>query len=202
MMRATNAEGHIDAHGGHGGFARVYEEHVWRVYGFLGYRLRDRETTEDLTQLTFERALRAWPRYDARRASVQTWLLAIACHALIDYERRPRAVLADLDALELPPVAGPEERFSGSAELTEALDALGEREREVLALRYGGDLSGADVAALLGLSVANVQQISSRALRKLREVLETGPVGTAQPQAESTRPAIDSPAPAPPRATP
>lgn len=182
----------------------MYEEHVWRVYGFLAYRLPDRDTTEDLTQLTFERALRAWARYDSRRASVQTWLLAIARHALIDYERRPRVVLADLDSLELPPVAGPEQRFAGSPKLLEALETLGDREREVLALRYGGDLSGADVAAVLGLSVANVQQISSRALRKLRELLERGPVQTAPatPQAGSPPPAIDIPAPAPPRARP
>jgi RNA polymerase sigma-70 factor (ECF subfamily) len=149
----------------------VYEEHVWQVYGFLAYRLPDRETTEDLTQLTFERALRAWPRYDARRASERTWLLAIARHALIDYHRRPRTVLADLDDLARPAVAGPEERFSGSPDLIVALQTLGEREREVIALRYGGDLGGAEVAAVLGLSVANVQQISSRALRKLREAL-------------------------------
>ena len=59
-------------------FARVYDDHVWRVYGFLAYRLRDRDVAEDLTQATFERALRAWSRFDPRRASELTWLLAIA----------------------------------------------------------------------------------------------------------------------------
>ena len=164
----------------------MYEEHVWRVYGFLAYRLRDRETTEDLTQLTFERALRAWSRYDARRASVATWLLRIAQNALIDYHRRRRAVLAELDDAGHLPTPGPEERFAGSPELIEALEQLGDREREVLALRYGGDLSGAEIAELLGLSLANVQQTSSRALRRLREVLETKPgdvaLGARPPQ--------------------
>ena len=42
---------------GQADFARVYDEHVWRVYGFLAYRLRDRDVAEDLTQATFERAL-------------------------------------------------------------------------------------------------------------------------------------------------
>ena len=64
---------------GQSDFARVYEEHVWRVYGFLAYRLRDRDAAEDLTQATFERALRAWSRFDPRRASESTWLIAIAC---------------------------------------------------------------------------------------------------------------------------
>ena len=69
-------------------FARVYEEHVWRVYGFLAYRLGDREAAEDLTQATFERALRAWSRYDPARASVATWLLRIAANLLVDHHRR------------------------------------------------------------------------------------------------------------------
>ena len=49
---------------------------------------------------------------------------------------------------------------------------LSEREREVLALRYGADLTGPEIADLLSLTLANVQQIVSRSLRKLRELLE------------------------------
>src|SRR5690242_1704956 len=37
-------------------FSRVYEEHVWRIYGFLAYHVRDPHLAEDLTQATFERA--------------------------------------------------------------------------------------------------------------------------------------------------
>lgn len=157
-------------------FARLYEDNVWRVYGFLAYRLGgNRETTEDLTQLTFERALRAWPRFDPQRASETTWLLAIAGNALIDHYRRGARVFEELDEFALPRVTGPEERFAGSPELVAALGQLGEREREVLALRFGGDLTGPEIAELLGLSVANVQQVSSRALRRLRELLGQQP---------------------------
>jgi DNA-directed RNA polymerase specialized sigma24 family protein len=42
----------------------------------------------------------------------------------------------------------------------------------VIALRFGDELSGPEIAALLDLSLANVQQIASRALRKLRARLE------------------------------
>jgi RNA polymerase sigma-70 factor (ECF subfamily) len=153
----------------------VYEDHVWRVYGYLAYRLGgDRETAEDLTQLTFERALRAWSRYDERRASVSTWLLRIAHNAFIDHRRRGGRDLEELEERVGPLTAGPEDRLGGSPELLEALGKLTRREREVLALRYGGDLNGPEIAALLGLSVGNVQQINSRALRQLREMLGAG----------------------------
>src|SRR5450755_4206510 len=93
-------------------FARAYDKHVWRIYGFLAYRLRDREAAEDLTQATFERALRAWSRFDPRRASESTWLIAIARNLLIDYHRRDHSSLLEpLDERLAPRVAGPEERF-------------------------------------------------------------------------------------------
>src|SRR5437588_3762706 len=92
-------------------FGRVYEENVWRVYGFLAYRLRDRHTAEDLTQATFERALRAWSRFDPRRAEESTWLLAIARNLLIDHHRRDRPdQLEPLSDYIQPTVAGPDER--------------------------------------------------------------------------------------------
>jgi RNA polymerase sigma factor (sigma-70 family) len=153
----------------------VYNEHAWSVYGFLAYRLGDRQTTEDLTQATFERALLAWSRFDPRRGSERTWLLAIARNLLIDHHRRDRSRLWDqIDERLLPTCDGPEEQIIGSPELTEALGRLNDREREVLALRFGGDLSGPQIAQLLDLTLANVQQITSRSLRRLRELLEPG----------------------------
>jgi RNA polymerase sigma-70 factor (ECF subfamily) len=166
-------------------FADVYKEHIWQVYGYLAYRTADRAEAEDLTQLTFERALRAWHRYDERKASISTWLLAIARNAFIDHARRHRArPRVSLDSGEvregdLPSEAGPESASSGlSPELKAALDRLSQRERSVLALRFGADLQTADIAEMLDLSVANVQQILSRTLRKLREQLE--PHGLAE----------------------
>ena len=56
--------------------------------------------------------------------------------------------------------------------LERALAELGEREREIIALRFGGDLSGPEIAQLTDLTLANVQQILSRSLRRMRASLE------------------------------
>ena len=40
-------------------FAQAYDDHVWQVYAFVAYRVGSRSDAEDLTQQTFERALRA-----------------------------------------------------------------------------------------------------------------------------------------------
>lgn len=165
-------------------FARVYDEHVWRVYGFFAYRLGRRDAAEDLTQATFERALRAWSRFDPLRASESTWLLTIARNLLIDHYRRDRSSLTDPFDEDLAPVVpGPEEHLTASPELLSALTRLTERDREVLALRFGGDMSGPEIAKVLNLSLANVQQILSRSLRKLRGLLEE--TGYDRPRAAS-----------------
>ena len=157
-------------------FTDVYDAHVWDVYGYFGYRLSSRATAEDLTQATFERALRAWDRFDPGRATARTWLLAIANNLLIDHYRSDRSGREEpLDDADLPQAAVDQSRETDlglSPELEDALVTLTERERELIALRFGGDLTGPEIAELTGLSLANVQQILSRSLRKMRGQLE------------------------------
>ena len=156
-------------------FAGTYEEQVWRVYGFFAYWTRSRADAEDLTQLTFERALKAWSRYDEARASVSTWLMVIARNLLVDHLRSSRAKPqrpiedADLEALAAEP---DRPQLGLDPDLSLALAGLAPRERELIALRFGADLNGPEIAELTGLSLANVQQILSRSLRSMRASLE------------------------------
>lgn len=159
-------------------FTEVYDEHVWSVYGFFGYRLNNRADAEDLTQQTFERALKAWSRYDRERAAPQTWLLTIARNLLIDHLRADRsATRTPIGEEGISPDAKPFHtddtvELGLDPELAAALGELSDRDREVLALRYGGDLTGPEIADLLDLTLANVQQILSRSLRRMRTTLE------------------------------
>jgi RNA polymerase sigma-70 factor (ECF subfamily) len=161
-------------------FAGIYDEHVWQVYGFFAYRLGSRADAEDLTQQTFERALRAWRGYDESRASVATWLLVIARNLLIDHRRADRSTrLTSVEEGEVDSLpADPDEpRLGLDPALERALAQLGPREQELIALRFGGDLAGPEIAQLTGLTLANVQQILSRALRRMRANIDAAAVG-------------------------
>ena len=147
------------------------------MYGFFAYRTGSRDDAEDLTQQTFERALRAWDRFDPRRAAVGTWLIAIARNLLIDHYRAAspesgHVPIEDVPPSDLPADNGAQPVVGLEPELADALDSLAQRDREVLALRYGADLTGPEIVELTGLTLANVQQIISRSLRRLREALE------------------------------
>jgi RNA polymerase sigma factor (sigma-70 family) len=159
-------------------FAQIYDEHVWRVYGFIAYRVRDRADAEDLTQQTFERALRAWGRFDPQRSSVGTWLMSIAHNLVVDFYRADRSAAQDpigpggVAEEALPALEDAGDDPGVEPEIANALEELQPRERELIALRFGGDLTGPEIAELTGLTLANVQQILSRSLRKLRAALE------------------------------
>ncbi len=148
------------------------------MYGFFAYRLNSRHDAQDLTQQCFERALRAWDRFDPSRAAVSTWLLTIARNLLIDhYRAQPPETASSVPIDEVNPSALPTVEGIGAdlglePKLAAALAGLADRDRELLALRYGGDLTGPEIAELTGLTLANVQQIISRSLRRLRAELK------------------------------
>ena len=160
-------------------FEQAYDENLERVYGFFAYRVSSRADAEDLTQGTFERALRAWSKFDPTRASVSTWLLAIARNHLIDrYRAEVGTSRLPLNELDPDLLVGDPDVQAGlglDPDLQRALAQLSDRDREILALRFGGDLTGLEIAALTGLTLANVQQILSRSLRRLRGALEAPP---------------------------
>lgn len=158
---------------------RVYRDHVDAVFGFFAYSL-GRQSAEDLTATTFERVIRHWGRFDARKASERTWILAIARNTLIDHYRRQshrQATSLDEHPLLMESLVEQDDplgRALADDAFEQRLSSLKPREREVLALRFGGDLSGAEIAAALELSEANVHQIISRSLKKLRAAEDQG----------------------------
>ena len=73
----------------------------------------------------------------------------------------------------LPALVEPsqEERTDERLALTDALAHLSERDRELLALRYGADLKAKQIAALADMDTHAVEVALSRALARLREIV-------------------------------
>ena len=155
---------------------RVYREHVSAVFAFFGYSVT-RETAEDLTASTFERVIRAWDDFDPQRGPERAWILTIARNQLTDHYRRQShrdTVSTDQHPLLLDGLRSDDwiEQRLTHADLHTWLEQLGQREREILALRYGAGLRAIEIGDLTGLTAANIHQIVSRSLRRLRELAE------------------------------
>jgi len=157
-------------------FTRLYAEHASPIYSFLSYRTGDRVLAEDLLADTFERVLRARRGYDRRKGSERTWLYAIALNCVRDHARRIKAETRALAQVLPSGDAATENSFDGFERrdgLREALSTLSDSEREVMALRFGADLSLADIASLLDQPRSRVESRIYRSLKKLRRSLTT-----------------------------
>jgi RNA polymerase sigma factor (sigma-70 family) len=138
---------------------------IRRIYAYAAYRLGDGADAEDATSETFERALRYRDSYDRSKGEPVAWLMGIArrCVDQILADRvplaQPREEAASVDL---------EEETVSRLELSHALAGLSEQDRELMALRYGADLSARQIAELFGARTNTIEVALHRALERLR----------------------------------
>jgi RNA polymerase sigma-70 factor (ECF subfamily) len=154
------------------GFEDLYRSTFPRVYAYVASLLRDRSAAEDVTAQAFERAYRKRGGFSARRGSPEAWVFGIARNAALDELRRRRRHAA----MESEPrdvwSPGPDEqaeRAFDRAEVRQALASLDPRDRDLVALKFGGGLSNPEIARVLGISESNVGTRLHRAVEKLRK---------------------------------
>ena len=150
----------------------MYTRELPRIYNFFRYRVGDGAVAEDLTSTTFEKAWRARNRYRRDAAAFSTWLFTIARNVAADHFRHRRAEVP-LEEIATKSAEGdtPEQsvlRCADFERLSCLLAGLPARERELLALKYGSDLSNRDIARVTGLSESNVGTILHRTVLSLR----------------------------------
>lgn len=152
--------------------ADLYDQQFGRVYAFLCYRLDDGQLAEDLAAEVFARA---WASLrDLRQDSAIAWLFTTARRLVADHYRSRRPTLPLDQAPPLPAADLPEARLLAGERLAlavQSLATLGEREREIVGLRFVGGLRNRQIARVLGISEGNVAKIIHRALARVREHL-------------------------------
>ena len=149
----------------------IYAEHLPRIYNYFRFRLAADADVEDLTARVFEKAWSARDRYRRDLAAFSTWLYRIAQNVSVDYlrSRRTHAPLeAALEVVADRTPADDEERRSDLSRLAALTASLSDRERDLIALRYGAGLSNRAIAPLVGLSESNVGTILHRTVQTLR----------------------------------
>jgi len=157
-------------------FEALYAEEAAGLFSFLAYRSGDRALAEDLVADTFERALRSRRRFDPRKGRRKTWLYAIAVNLLRDSARKRASEGRAMERVMVEvPAAGPAPQtlVEDRDEVRHALETLSTEEQDVIALRFGGDLTVPEIARVTGESLPAVESRVYRALKKLRERLDS-----------------------------
>ncbi len=156
-------------------FEALYRRTFPRVYGYVASLLRDRAAAEDVTAQAFERAYRKQRSFRATRGSREAWLFGIARNAALDElrKRKRRAGLhADLEDVSSPTPAEYAELTLRRETVRAALTTLDPREQDIVALKFAGELSHAEIAKVLRISESNAGTRLHRALEKLRKACD------------------------------
>lgn len=155
-------------------FEELYRRYSRAIYGVVRKMLGDHARSEDVVQEAFTNVWRAARGYRRERGAATGWLFAIARNAAAD-AHRARTVQPGGDP---PDVADPEplpDEQVGAAQdafrLHTAVDALPEREREVIALAYFDGLSQSEVAERLDIPLGTVKTRTRSGLSRLAERL-------------------------------
>lgn len=144
-----------------------------RAYS-VAYRLVGRPApAEDIAQETLARAYVRWAKLSEDPTG---WCVTVAFNLAMDHLRsaeRDRKRHRQLIVVDEQSVADP--RLAERLDLYAALRALPRRQRQIVALRYLGDLSEQQTADSLGISLGNVKSQASRGLAALRTHLRPTP---------------------------
>jgi RNA polymerase sigma factor (sigma-70 family) len=153
-------------------FERFYAAHRDEVLGYLCRVLGERG--EDAWQETFLRALRGYDRLEHGR-HLRAWVFTIATRVAMDELRARRRDTVSLDGSSLDEPAAPEERRPAYREVEHLTGSLPPTERAAVVLRYGYDLSYADIGDALGSTEEAARAAASSGVRRLRRDLERQP---------------------------
>src|SRR5205823_226462 len=165
----------------------TFRENAARIYRFIYAKVGNRETAEDLTSQVFLKATR-WLAQDRSAESIRSWLYTVARSTIADYWREqsqhPTVPLEDSDAMLFCGREGPEEVRRTRERAWRILDALPEREREVLRLRFLQGCTAPEIGQVLGLTPGNVRILQLRALRRAATRVDPEPDAPAETRAE------------------
>jgi RNA polymerase sigma-70 factor (ECF subfamily) len=152
-------------------FDGLFRACVGDVHAYALSILGDRASAEEVTALAFERLYRARRRVDPRRGTARGLLFTIARNAALDELRsRARRTPAGADPARLPDLGSDAAlaQVEHRALVADALGTLSARERELVLLKFHGQLSNAELARALGISESNAGTRLHRALTRLR----------------------------------
>lgn len=152
-----------------------------RLFRFARLRLATDDQAEDAVSETMARAIDAADRYRPG-AGPAAWLVGICRNVVFEaYRAGGRTRSVDPEVLmrqgDPTPEPGPAERAVAVAEegvLRAAFDRLGPDDQDVLALRVVAGLDAEEAAEVLGKRAGAVRMSQSRALARLRALMEEG----------------------------
>ena len=155
-------------------FAQLYEEHFDKIYRYVTLKIGNETEAEDMTQQVFLNALKSISSFKWKGIPFSAWLFRIAHNQVVDYLRSKKRTTVPLDESLVSNDNNPQlltEQKLDIEQLILATEKLTEAQRDVISLRFAGELSIAQVAKAMGKSQGAVKALQHSAIVALRKTL-------------------------------
>ena len=155
-------------------FAQLYEEHFDKIYRYITLKIGNKTEAEDMTQQVFLKALQSISSFKWKGIPFSAWLFRIAHNQVVDYFRKKKHTDVPLDESLATNDNNPQlivEQKLDTEQLLSATKQLTEAQREVISLRFAGELSIAQVAKTMGKSQGAVKALQHSGVVALRKIL-------------------------------
>lgn len=158
---------------------RIYLEYCDKVYAYIRGKVANPHEAEDLLSCVFVKVFQGIGRFDAKKASLSTWIYTITRNTVYDHFRL-RRVHEELDrcgefAAESGKDGDPAEGILSAEELERlacALEKLPVRERDLIILHYYKEYTLKQIAKMMGMSYGNTKIVHGKALKALGKEME------------------------------
>jgi RNA polymerase sigma-70 factor (ECF subfamily) len=153
----------------------LVRRHYDEIFRYVLRQTADKNTALDLTQDIFLSALKSLPRYEGKYAGFRTWLFKIATNKTVDHYRsravRTRYIL-DTEGLDFPDesdLVREAELKDFAQRLRTHINVLPTDMQRIFRLKFYGDYTFQQIAALLEMPEATVKSKYYRLLNQLRK---------------------------------
>ena len=156
-------------------FARLYESHFNKIYRYVALKIGNKTEAEDMTQQVFLKALQSISSFKWKGTHFAAWLFRIAHNLVVDHLRKKsKVVTTPLDDSLTSGGDNPQlvtEHRLNIEQLVSATKRLTKAQREVISLRFAGELPVAKVAKVMGKNEGAVKALQHSAILALRKTL-------------------------------
>jgi RNA polymerase sigma-70 factor (ECF subfamily) len=153
----------------------LYEEYYDKIARYVYVHIGNKEDAEDIAGEVFLKALKSLKSYREQGVPMQGWLFRIAHNLTVDYLRKTnKRRTVPIDSVALSGNDNPADAAEKNIEfelVIEAINQLTTEQREVINLRFFGELTSKEVSSILGKSDGAVREMQRAAIEKLRGIM-------------------------------
>ncbi len=153
----------------------LYGEYYDKIARYAYVHIGNKTEAEDIAEEVFLKALQSLKSYKERGIPMQAWLFRIAHNLVVDHLRKmAKRKTVPIDTVQVEanvnPVTTAEQRIEVER-VTKAMEQLSQNQREVLGLRFFGELTAKETGNILSKSDGAVREMQRAAMEKLRKLL-------------------------------